>query len=279
MFFVFANFELSSWNVVFSTNPTLITPILGTPQSGDLSNCTFPTLNQDTTGSAATLTTSRTIGGVSFDGSSDIDLHGVNTTTTIIYCDANRSDSYTEDGTLSYPYKSLSDAITAKCGDNDTDTIVFYLASGSYTGTISKTKASVNQEIYIIGENKDSVKIQGDSSWSTSTSNVLFLRNFKKISIENITIQYGAYGFYPRDCTSVSIINCLFFNCGSSGDTTMHDGSGSAIQQAKYKWSSGDALASNTSNGGAMRVRNCHDIEIRNNRVEYCFRGYRIQCH
>jgi hypothetical protein len=36
--------------------------------------------NQNTTGSAATLTTARTIGGVSFNGSADIDLPGVNTT-------------------------------------------------------------------------------------------------------------------------------------------------------------------------------------------------------
>ena len=57
----------------------------------------------------------------------------------------------------------------------------------------------------------------------------------------------------------------------------MHNGSGSSTQPAKYKWTSGDILASHTSDGGAMRVRNCHDIEIRNNRVEYCFRGYRIQ--
>ena len=37
------------------------------------------TLNQNTTGSAATLTTARTIGGVSFNGSANIDLPGVNT--------------------------------------------------------------------------------------------------------------------------------------------------------------------------------------------------------
>ena len=37
------------------------------------------TLNQDTTGSAATLTTARNIGGVSFNGSADINLPGVNT--------------------------------------------------------------------------------------------------------------------------------------------------------------------------------------------------------
>jgi len=39
---------------------------------------TVGTLNQDTTGSAATLTTARTIGGVSFNGSANINLPGVN---------------------------------------------------------------------------------------------------------------------------------------------------------------------------------------------------------
>ena len=51
------------------TSPTLTTPILGTPASGNLANCTFPTLNQNTTGSAATLTTARAIYGNNFDGS------------------------------------------------------------------------------------------------------------------------------------------------------------------------------------------------------------------
>jgi hypothetical protein len=45
-----------SGDVVLATSPTLLTPILGTPQSGNLSNCTFPTLNQSTTGNAATAT-------------------------------------------------------------------------------------------------------------------------------------------------------------------------------------------------------------------------------
>jgi hypothetical protein len=54
------------------TSPTLTTPALGTPVSGNLANCTFPTLNQNTTGSAAKLTTARTIDGVSFDGSAAI---------------------------------------------------------------------------------------------------------------------------------------------------------------------------------------------------------------
>jgi hypothetical protein len=38
------------------TSATLITPALGTPVSGNLTNCTFPTLNQNTTGTANTIT-------------------------------------------------------------------------------------------------------------------------------------------------------------------------------------------------------------------------------
>jgi hypothetical protein len=57
----------TSWGTSYSTSgtgtvialvdsPTFITPALGTPASGNLANCTFPTLNQNTTGSAATFT-------------------------------------------------------------------------------------------------------------------------------------------------------------------------------------------------------------------------------
>ena len=210
-------------------------------------------------------------------------LSSLNTATTVVYCDANRGDTYVEDGTSAYPYKTLTDAITDKCGDTDTDTVVFYLASGDYVGTISVQKSTApidysdNQEVFIIGENKETVKIKGSASWSTSTGNVLYFRNFKNVSIQNLTIMNGAYGFYPRDCTTTSIKNCTFKHCGSSGLDDMHDGSGSATLQARYKWSSGDALATNTSDGGAMRVRNCDDIDIRNNTIEYSFRGFRIQ--
>jgi len=38
------------------TSPTMTSPALGTPASGTLTNCSFPTLNQNTTGNAATAT-------------------------------------------------------------------------------------------------------------------------------------------------------------------------------------------------------------------------------
>lgn len=45
-----------SGDAVLATSPTLVTPVLGTPASGNLANCTFPTLNQNTTGTAANVT-------------------------------------------------------------------------------------------------------------------------------------------------------------------------------------------------------------------------------
>jgi hypothetical protein len=44
------------------TSPTLTTPALGTPASGNLANCTFPTLNQNTTGTAAGLSSTLAVG-------------------------------------------------------------------------------------------------------------------------------------------------------------------------------------------------------------------------
>ena len=52
---------------VLNTSPTLVTPILGTPQSGDLKNCTFPVLNQNTTGTSSkanTVTTNANLTGI-----------------------------------------------------------------------------------------------------------------------------------------------------------------------------------------------------------------------
>lgn len=66
------------------TSLTMVTPVLGTPTSGNLANCTFPTLNQSTTGSAARWTTGRTLtisGDIaytspSFDGTGNVTAAG-----------------------------------------------------------------------------------------------------------------------------------------------------------------------------------------------------------
>lgn len=55
--------ETGTGALVFATSPTLVTPALGTPSSGNLANCTFPTLNQSTTGQAGSLASTFVIDG------------------------------------------------------------------------------------------------------------------------------------------------------------------------------------------------------------------------
>jgi len=66
-----SNGTTGSGSVVLATSPTLETPVLGTPQSGVLTNCTG-TASGLTAGAATVLATGRTIGGVNFDGSANI---------------------------------------------------------------------------------------------------------------------------------------------------------------------------------------------------------------
>jgi hypothetical protein len=54
--------ETGTGSVVFDNNPLLVTPNIGTPSAGTLTNCTFPTLNQNTTGTAAGLSATLAIG-------------------------------------------------------------------------------------------------------------------------------------------------------------------------------------------------------------------------
>ena len=57
--------ETGSGASVFATSPVLTTPNIGTPSAGVLTNCTFPTLNQNTTGTAAAANLAATgVGGV-----------------------------------------------------------------------------------------------------------------------------------------------------------------------------------------------------------------------
>ena len=94
--------------------------------SGTIAAARVATLNQNTTGSAATLTTARTIGGVSFDGSANIDLPGVNTA-------GNQSTS----GTAAV-------ATNISVGNESSDTTCFPVFTTAATGSLPpKTVSSL----------------------------------------------------------------------------------------------------------------------------------------
>ena len=91
---------------------------------GTISASRVPTLNQNTTGSAATLTTARNIGGVSFDGSANINLPGVNT-----------SGNQDTSGTAAI-------ATTVTVADESSDTSCFPLFTTAATGNLAPKSGS-----------------------------------------------------------------------------------------------------------------------------------------
>ena len=146
------------------------------------------------------------------------------------YVDAKRSDAYTEDGTISKPYKTLSAAIAARCEDADTDTVHFVLASGTYSGAIDRQKTTANQSITLQGAGPDHTVITSGAL----ANNIMYLRRFREVKVLDCTFETGAYGFYLRDARSCVMTNCHFVKCGSVGTSNRHDLTGTQAEQATY---------------------------------------------
>lgn len=90
----------------------------------------FPTLNQNTTGSAAKLTTPRTINGVSFDGTADITIYAVAawSTPTLINAWANYGSAQMDAGYHKDPFGVVRVRGLVKSGT--TGTAIFTLPAG-----------------------------------------------------------------------------------------------------------------------------------------------------
>ena len=119
--------ETGSGALVFANSPTLVTPALGTPSSGNLANCTFPTLNQNTSGNAATATNPQS--GGSFITSSNIGSQSVNYATSA--------------GSAS------SASSVAWSGVSGKPTLLYRAYSGSVTGSINFSSAAATDVLTI----------------------------------------------------------------------------------------------------------------------------------
>jgi len=92
---------LTAGNVTYPKTDGSVGQILATNGNGIVSFISIPTLNQNTTGSAATLTTARNINGVPFNGSADITVTaGANTLTGTTLASNVINSSLTSVGTL-----------------------------------------------------------------------------------------------------------------------------------------------------------------------------------
>ena len=164
----------------FSGSGASLTSLNGSNiSSGTIAAARIATLNQNTTGSAATLTTARNIGGVSFDGSGNIDLPGVNTA-------GNQNTS----GTAAI-------ATTVSIGNEASDTTCFPLFATAATGNLApKTVSSLtfnssNGTLTATSFSGDGSALTGISAGATGGgSDQIFYENGQTITT-NYTITNG----------------------------------------------------------------------------------------
>jgi hypothetical protein len=143
--------------VVLATSPTLVTPALGTPSSGTLTNCTFPTLNQNTTGSAATVTgnaTGSTFGfnsgygsvataygcraWVNFDGTGTPSIRASGNVSSIT---DNGTGNYTVNFTTALPDANYSMVCTARSSNDSSSSMI--LAAQKLSSEHSTTSVQI----------------------------------------------------------------------------------------------------------------------------------------
>ena len=169
--------ETGTGVAVFGTSPTLITPVLGTPASGNLANCTFPTLNQSTTGNADTATLA------------------TNVTT-----NANLTGHITSTGNAAVLGSfSSSQLLTALSDETGSGVAVFdtapTLASPTMTGTVTVPTPSNNTDAatkaYVDTIKQGSIDIK-DSVRVTSTANIAIASALTNGStIDGVTVATG----------------------------------------------------------------------------------------
>ena len=101
---------------------------------------TVGTLNQNTTGSAATLTTARTIGGTSFDGSANIAVGLAATATALATARTIGGTSFDGTGNIAVALASVGTAVTV--ADESSDTTCFPLFTTAATGDLGPKSGS-----------------------------------------------------------------------------------------------------------------------------------------
>ena len=197
---------------------------------------------------------------------------------TTVYVDAGRAgETYTENGSQVFPYRTLSSAISVRLADGEDDYVVFQLAAGTYTGTISRDKATQwEQRFEIRGSGKLNTVLRGSTEWDATTGNVLYFRDFVQITIRDLSIRYGKYGIYTRNCSLVHIENVSFTALGSSGVDHVWGAPGNQAQMAAF-WAAQGTVGAQRSNGGVCRIREAAQVVIKNCDAAACFRGFRLQ--
>ena len=232
---------------VFSGSGASISSLNGSNiSSGTVAAARVATLNQNTTGSAATLTTARNIGGVSFNGSANIDLPGVNI--------AGNQNTSGQAGSILNQANSATIAASVSAGNN---TIVQRHPSGyvfaNYFNTtpddvgsgVTKVCVETGNDGYIRHGTPDAIRsfIGATSADTASTvvmrdgSGDMFARLFRS-DYQNQNTCTGAMAFrtsttdnYIRFCSSGSAIRTFLGLANSATITASDANDGSTLVQ------------------------------------------------
>jgi hypothetical protein len=132
------------------TSLTMVTPVLGTPTSGNLTNCTFPTFNQNTTGSAASLSVSGQSGLITLTGITS--TNRIKTVRDAADTLLELGGSYTPTGTwtnmqLTTPTVTTNITVPLVQGTSGTGGTVTIRGGTDTTGTVALNAATVNSSV------------------------------------------------------------------------------------------------------------------------------------
>ena len=193
-----------------------------------------------------------------------------------LYVDANYTGT-TRTGSNVHPFNNLTDAITASAEGN----------SISIKGTITVANSSTDaytlpHGLFFYGTENAVIKYlsynstNGDLFYFNGTDYTQEFR-FDNIDIENA----GGYGFYIKKPLKVVVKDCEFKYNGWNGTQLNTVLSSSASGLLGYDSTQAELqvfyASTSASNGGAMRIQECPQVEITGNSVSNNLRGIRLQ--
>ncbi len=244
---------------VFATSPTLVTPALGTPSSGNLTNCTFPTLNQNTTGNAATVTTNANLTGhVTSVGNAAVlgSFSSANLSAALTDETGSGSAVFATSPTLVTPVLGNATATSVNASGIVTAAQFVTGASGSAIGINTNTisgPATLTIDPAAVGNNTGLVVIKGDLQIDGTTTTV----NSTTVTVDdkNIVLGSGAANDAAADGSGITIESGNGNKTFQFEDTGDNLGSSENLNVASgkvYKVNNTSVLSSTTLGSGVI---------------------------
>ena len=193
------------------------------------------TLNQNTTGSAATLTTARTIHGVSFDGSANIDLSEVVQDTVGAMFSSNSESGIAvtyedSDGTIDLAVSGTASSVISDFNEAVQDVAGAMFSSNTETG-ITATYVDGDGTIDLTVANSD-FQLTGDVTGSvtqTAKGNVSIATTIQSGSVDNAMLS-GSIGNDKLSNSSISVSDGSSSTATALGGTITFSGTSNEVE-------------------------------------------------